>query len=382
MIYFDNAATTFPKPNSVIQQVNSAIINYGGNPGRGGHKFSMRASEKIYEVRKKVALFFNTQPQNIIFTSNCTMSLNIAIKGILKQGDHVITSCLEHNSVIRPIHKLSCDSNITYDIANVYDNDEQTVNSFKSLIKENTKLIICTHASNVTGVILPIKKIGEMCKKKGILFLVDAAQSAGVLPIDIQKMNIDILCTAGHKGLYGITGTGLLILKNEILLNTIIEGGTGSISVQLEQPDFYPDKLESGTLNTVGIFSVGAGIDFINQTSLEKIYQHEFKLCEYLYKKIIHFDNVELYVNDYVLFKNAPIVSFNIIDSMSDTVVRYFDENGFALRGGLHCAPLAHQKYGTLNTGMVRFSPSIFTKEQSVDNFVKIIRNISKKNLI
>lgn len=386
MIYFDNAATTFPKPKIVMDSVNSAISNYGGNPGRGGHKFVMRVSEKIYGVRKSVAEFFNPtdpQPQNVVFTCNCTMALNLAIKGVLKDGDHAIISHLEHNSVIRPVYKLSTLNDITYDIADVYENNsEKTIASFKSLIKKKTKAIICTHASNVSGHIMPIKEIGKLCKENNIIFIVDAAQTAGVLPIDMKNMNIDILCTAGHKGLYGITGTGILILNKDILLNTLFEGGTGSLSVELDQPDFYPDRLESGTANTAGIFSIGAGIDFIKSVGIENIYTHELNLCNYLYNNLIQMDNIRLYLNRCALYKNVPVISFNINGIASDVVIEALDKMGFALRGGLHCSPLAHEHYGTLDMGMVRFAPSVFTKKSSVESFVKVLRDISKKNPI
>jgi len=382
MIYFDNAATTFPKPQNVLNSVNDAIINYGGNPGRGGHRLSMNVSEKIFDVRKKAANFFGSETENVVFTCNCTMALNIAIKGILKQGDHVIFSCLEHNSVTRPIQKLSNEKDISYNIAKVFDNTEDTVNSFKKLINKKTKAIICTHASNVSGVILPIKEIGELCQKYGVIFIVDCAQSAGVIKIDMKKMNIDILCTAGHKGLYGITGTGVLITNENISLDTIIEGGTGSLSIELEQPNFLPDRLESGTLNTAGIFSIGAGIDFINKYGVENIYKHEFSLCNYVYNSLLTNNNIKLYNKNYELYKNAPIVSFNIDNMNSDLVVKLLDEKGFALRGGLHCSPIAHEHYGTIDIGMVRFSPSLFSNRLNVEQFVKIIHSISKKTAI
>lgn len=380
MIYFDNAATTFPKPYSVMERVNSAIVEYGGNPGRGGHKLSMRASEKVYQARKKVAAFFNAEPQNIIFTSNCTGALNIAIKGLIKRDDHVIISSLEHNSVVRPVHYLSLNNHVSYSVATIYDDTATTVSSFRSLINDKTKAIICTHASNVTGVILPIKEIGALCKEKGILFIVDAAQTAGVLPIDMQAMNISAICTAGHKGIYGITGTGLLILNNNIDPDCIMHGGTGSLSIDLNQPDFPPDKYESGTINIPGIFSMDAGIDFINKMTLNKIYQHEFDICKYVYHSFKNYNNITLYTNDFKLNQNAPIVSFNIGNVESDAIVELLDKNNFALRGGLHCSPLAHKTYGTIDIGMIRFSPSVFTKQDSVEKFVKFIRSISKKS--
>jgi cysteine desulfurase family protein len=382
MIYFDNAATTFPKPTNVVNSVNSAIVDYGGNPGRGGHDYAMRVSEKIYGVRNKVARFFNSNAENVVFTCNCTMALNMAIKGVVKQDDHVIISSLEHNAVIRPVYKLFSDNKITYDIANVYDNDERTIADFRRKIQSNTKAIICMHASNVSGKILPLKQIGELCKEQGLVFIVDAAQSAGILPIDIKNLNIDILCTAGHKGLYGITGTGLLVLKDGVNLNTIIEGGTGSVSVNLESPDFYPDRLEAGTINSPGIFSIGAGIDFINSIGITEIYQHEFEKCKYVYDKFRMDKNIHLVAKDFSFNKYVPLVSFNIGKLKSDEVVSILNEKGFALRGGLHCSPLAHKHYDTIDTGLVRFAPSYFSQWASVDKFVKIVRDISKKNAI
>ncbi len=382
MLYFDNAATTFPKPQSVINAVNSALINYGGNPGRAGHNMAMRVSEKIFSVRRTVAKFFNADVENVTFTQNCTMSLNIAIKGILNDGDHILCSCLEHNSVIRPIVKLYNDGKITYDIATVYENDIDTINSFKLLIKENTKAIVCTHASNVTGHKMPIKQLGKLCKDYGLIFIVDAAQTAGVFPIDIQENNINILCMPGHKSLYGITGSGIIVLNHINKINTILEGGTGSVSVELSQPDFFPDRLESGTSNTAGILSIGAGIDFINQIGLEKFYSHEYKLCDYVYNKLSKIENVKLYTKNYQLKQNAPIIAFNIGAENSDKIVGILNNMNCALRGGLHCSPLAHEYYGTINTGMARFSPSIFTREQEVEQFVKNIQIISKNKSI
>ncbi|MFZ2540045.1 MAG: aminotransferase class V-fold PLP-dependent enzyme [Oscillospiraceae bacterium] len=382
MLYFDNAATTFPKPKSVINAVTSALINYGGNPGRGGHNMAMRVSEKIFSIRKIVAEFFNADIENVAFTQNCTMSLNIAIKGVLNSGDHILCSCLEHNSVIRPIVKLYNDGKITYDIAKVYDNDIDTINSFKLLIKENTKAIVCTHASNVSGKKMPIKQLGKLCKDNGLIFIVDAAQTAGVFPIDMQDFNINILCMPGHKSLYGITGSGIIILNHIAKINTILEGGTGSVSVELVQPDFCPDRLEAGTSNTAGIFSIGAGINFIHQIGLDNIYSHEYKLCEYVYNKLSKIENIKLYTKNYKAGQNAPIISFNIGNENSDNIVGTLNNMNCALRGGLHCSPLAHEYYGTLDIGMARFSPSIFTKEYEVEQFVRNIQIISKNKSI
>lgn len=384
MIYFDNSATTYPKPRVVVESVKQAIEFYGGNPGRGGHSFSMRVSEKIYMVRKKIADFFGDTiaANQVIFTSNCTMALNIAIKGCLKKGDHVIISCLEHNSVIRPVHKLEQIGIVSYDIAEVGDTDEETIKSFEQLIKPNTKAIVCTHASNVTGIILPITKLGAICKAKDITFIVDAAQTAGVIPINMDEMNIDILCTAGHKGLYGITGTGVLIVHSDILLDTLIEGGTGSASIELEQPDIYPDRLEAGTVNTAGIFSIGAGIDYINSIGISNLYAYEFSHCKKVFDILKKFTQVELALKNFVPLKNTPVIAFNIEGINSEIIVAKLNESGFALRGGLHCSPLAHKYYQTIDKGLVRFSPSIFTSEYHIELFLKTIIKLIKKTMI
>lgn len=380
MIYLDNAATTFPKPQSVANSLVRGIKCFGGNPGRSGHLLSLRTSEKIYNIRENIANFFGGKTENIIFTSNCTHALNIAIKGILNKGDHIILSDLEHNSVIRPIYAMSKTNNITYDIAKTFENNkEETILSFKKLIKSNTKAVVCTHASNVTGSIMPIKELGSMCKEKNITFIVDAAQSAGILPINIKDMNIDILCTAGHKGLYGPTGTGFLILNDGVKLNTLIEGGTGSLSVDLTQPDFSPDRYESGTINSVGIIGLGAGLEFVKKLSLNRIYEHEFQICNKIYQQIGNMKNVKIYINDFKKYNHVPIVICNIDGITSNQAVSILSDKGYCVRGGLHCSPLAHKKLGTIDEGVIRISPSCFTTNNETMQFLRDFRLIAKK---
>lgn len=383
MLYYDNAATTFPKPGNVLQSVISAMKDYGGNPGRGGHDMAMRVSEKIYSVRKKAADFFHSTAENVVFTSSCTTSLNTAIKGILRAGDHVIISCLEHNSVLRPVYRLFRDGKITYDIAQIceYD-DEGTVAAFERLIRKNTRAIVCTHASNVSGLVMPLRALGELCEHYGLFFIADAAQTAGVLPINLESDKISILCMPGHKGLYGMTGSGLMILREGLSwgeMDTLTEGGTGSFSARLEQPDFTPDRFESGTVNTAAIFSIGAGIDFINQTGMERIYRHEFSICKQVYQAFHANPAIRLCCSDYLYGKNAPIVSFQVDGMNSEELTEELNRRGFALRGGLHCSPLAHEFYGTLETGMARFAPSAFTKEEGIAQFLRNMEIISKK---
>jgi len=378
MVYFDNAATTYPKPECVLRAVESAVTEYGGNPGRGGHALAMRASEKIYSVRKKAAEFFHTAPEKVVFTQNCTMALNMAVKGALQAGEHVVLSCLEHNAVIRPVYRLSQEKGISYDAARVFPYDEaRTVASFEKCIQKNTRAVICTHASNVSGLVMPIRALGELCRSYGVLFIVDAAQTAGVLPIDMERDHIDFLCMPGHKGLYGVTGSGMLLLRegmDEGTIGTLMEGGTGSLSSQLAQPDFSPDRFEAGTVNVPGILSIGAGLDFIRTMGMERIYRHEFSLCERVYRTLRKTPQAELYTPDFLYGKNAPIVAFNLKGRPSEELTEELSRRGFALRGGLHCSPLAHEYYGTLDTGMVRFAPSVFTSQMQVERF---LRNIS-----
>ncbi|MGI5892965.1 MAG: aminotransferase class V-fold PLP-dependent enzyme [Candidatus Merdivicinus sp.] len=382
MIYFDNAATTFPKPPCVQRAALNAIRIYGGNPGRSGHRISMQTAEKIYAVRELAASFFDAQPENVIFTLNCTMALNIAIKGVLADGGHVITSSLEHNSVIRPIHAMSQKGIVTYSIAPVNELDPQaTVQAFRNLIRSDTRAIVCTAASNLTGTILPLHELATLCHEYGLLFIVDAAQAAGVIPLSMKEIGIDILCTAGHKGLYGTTGTGLLILRDGILPATILEGGTGSASLELDQPDFLPDRLESGTVNTVGILSLGAGMRFVEKLTLPEIYQYEMNLCGWVWKELHAMSHVTLLTQSFHMQEKVPIISFNIDGEDSAVVAQYLSQKGFALRGGFHCAGLAHRQLGTTGQGAVRFSPSHFNTEQQTALFLTEIKKIQKNGL-
>lgn len=383
MIYFDNAATTFPKPEGVLKAVTSAVTEYGGNPGRGGHDMAMRVSEKIYSVRKKAADFFHTAAENVVFTGNCTMALNMAIKGTLRAGEHIILSCLEHNSVIRPIYQMSRDSGVSYDIAEVYEYDEKsTVASFERLINKKTRAIVCTHASNVSGLVLPIRALAKLCRQYGLTFIADAAQTAGVLPIDMEKDGVDLLCMPGHKGLYGVTGSGMLLIADRPELrplHTLLEGGTGSLSAQLDMPDFPPDRYEAGTVNTPGILSIGAGLDFVGSMGTERIYRHEFALCRRVFDALRKNPAMRFACQDLRYGENAPILAFNVGQLPSEELTGELNRRGFALRGGLHCSPLAHEHYGTLDSGMVRFAPSAFTKEAEVELFIRNIEAISKK---
>ncbi len=378
MIYLDNAATTFPKPKSVINAVNNCLKQYSANPGRSGHNLSQRAAEEVVLCRSKVADFFGGESaESVVFTPNCTAAINMVLKGILKPRDHVICSCLEHNAVIRPLNKLST-YGVEYDIASVFpENPMTTVSSFEALIKKNTKLIICTHASNVSGTVLPIKDIGQLAHDYGIKFAVDAAQTAGVLNINMKEMNIDYLCIAPHKGLYAPMGTGILIANSEIP-DTIIEGGTGSMSKLPLQPEILPDRLESGTVNLSGIAGISAGLDFVKSKGINNIYIAEFKHMLSVHQSLTKMPNVKLYSSMVEMGNTAPVLSFNIADKDSEEVGADLNRMGIAVRSGLHCAPLAHRTLGTYENGTVRICPSVFTTNSDIDTLIQSIKILAK----
>lgn len=377
MIYFDNAATTFPKPMSVKSAVDKALLHYGANPGRSGHDLAAKTAEKVYDVRVKAAQFFGAQnEEQVVFTQNCTYALNTVIKGLLHQGDHVITSDMEHNSVMRPLHSLRS-KGITYSCAQTSYDDEQTVSAFRSLIQVNTRAIIVMHGSNVFGMKLPIEKLAKLAKEFGLFFVVDAAQTAGTEPIHITDMGIDFLCTAGHKGLYGPTGTGLMITSCGDCLSPLVEGGTGSASKDLEQPKFMPDCFESGTINTMGVIGLGAGLDFIKKRGIEKIARYEITVARCLYDHIYHEDGVLLYTPAPEQGKNLPVVSFNIEGLTSEETTARLNQAGFALRGGLHCAPTAHKKFHTQDIGTARVSVGAFNTVEQANKLAYTICKIA-----
>lgn len=374
-VNFDNAATTFPKPLSVRRTLVNAINMYGGNAGRGGHVLANRTSEMVYNVREKVASFFGAKTENTIFCLNCTHALNTAIQGVVNKGDHVVISSMEHNSVFRPVVTLAEAGKIKYSIAQVYPDKEQTLLEFKKCIRPETKVVVCTIASNVTGQIMPYKEIASLCKANNICMIVDGAQACGVLPIKLSD-GINILCTAGHKGLYGITGTGILITDGKYHIRPLMQGGTGSVSAQPTQPDFLPDSLESGTQGIIGISTIKAGIEFLEEKTLDKIYIEETKLCNQFIKLLSGENEVIIYRND--MCEYVPIVSFNIAGIEPETVAEELNKDGFCLRAGLHCAPLAHQTLGTLS-GTVRFAPSVFNNSREVTELANSIKKCVRK---
>ncbi len=376
MIYLDNAATTYPKPQLVANTVAMAMKKLGANPGRSGHNMSIAAATEVYECRKSLAKFFNAPgPECVVFTLNCTHAINTVIKGLLKPGDHVVTSCFEHNSVHRPLKALES-KGVTVTEAKVYPGDnDATVNSFRESLTAKTALIACTHASNVWGVRLPIARICALAHEYNIPVLVDAAQSAGHIPIDMAETKIDYLCLAGHKGLYGPMGVGALITTHGDKLSTLVQGGTGTNSESYLQSDVMPEKFESGTPNVIGIAGLHAGIKFLNSTGVQKISSHEHNLMKYLYRRLAALKKVELYMDEPSPEHFVPLLSFNVRDMHSEAVAAVLNRHGIYVRAGLHCAPGAHKLCGTLEQGAVRVCPSAFTRRQDIDALVNVIKN-------
>lgn len=372
-INFDNSAGTFPKPESVRRAVMTAMRRYGGNPGRGGHRLSQDTAEQVYKVRKAAAGFFRAQPENTAFMPNCTVALNMAIKGLMQNGGHIIISGWEHNSASRPVFALTKRSGVKCSVADIFPDTDRTIEELKKLIRPDTKCICCTAASNVTGLITPFREIGELCRMRGIAFVCDCAQAAGVLDVGIDD-GIDFICTSGQKGLYGPSGTGLLVSSGRYGLTTIIEGGTGATSNELAQTPFMPEKLESGTVNTAGIIGLGAGIAFLQKRSTADIYMHEKTLCKQLETALTDM-GAEVFHKDR---QRVPITSFIIKGQTSEETAALLNKAGFSLRGGLHCAALAHESLGTSKTGAVRFSPSVFNTSQQTQMLIDAIKNISK----
>lgn len=382
MIYFDNAATTYPKPRAVYDAVIRAMTEAGGNPGRSAHKLSMAAASIIYDCRCELAEFFGcSAPENVIFTYNATYALNTAIKGLLSRGDHVLISNFEHNSVLRPVASLASRS-VTYDIFDASGSAEQAVNSIKSLVRRNTAAVICTHVSNVCGTELPLAEIGAYCATRHIKFIVDAAQSAGILPIDMHTCNIDALCIPGHKGLYGIAGCGVLIFNDKykdgkLPFAPIIEGGSGVNSLNIEMPTMPPERFEAGTLCVPAIAALLAGTREIRRVGPTAIAEYEnmlkSKLCELLGDLL----GVELYLPPASDTRpGCGVLSFNVKGKPSSDIAEALAEHGICVRSGFHCAPLAHKTLKTGPNGAVRVSFSIYNNENEIRAFVGTLRSI------
>ncbi len=378
MIYLDNAATSFPKPDKVIYAMTRAQSVFGANPGRGGHRMTMKAGQLVYSCRSALADFFSAPEERVIFTNNCTSALNTAIKGSVKKGDHVVISSLEHNSVLRPVHKLSEEGIITYDVFEVNPSShEETFRSFVSSIKSNTTLAVCTMVSNVFGTVLPFEKLGRYCRANNIRFILDAAQGAGSHKISMEEMAVDILCMPGHKGLLGPMGTGVLILGKSTDIDSFFQGGTGSSSLSPEQPLIYPDKLESGTANLPGIAGLHEGIEFIKKYGGERaILQKEHCLISMLKEDLYSVAKVTVY-DEMLSDTPSNVLSFNFVDMHSEQAAALLDKCNIAVRAGYHCSYLAHSTYSTESSGTVRVSTGVFNTKKDIKNLVFCLNKIA-----
>lgn len=385
MIYLDNSATTFPKPDSVISAMTDFMKNTCANPGRSGHKMAQETNREILMARMDMAKLFNVaNPMQLIFTKNASESLNIAILGYVKKGDHVITSCMEHNSVLRPLNYLKDIGDIELSIVSSDDEGFVHAKDIVAELKPNTTLIAVTHASNLTGSINDIKEIAKtiatenLNRENKISLLVDAAQTAGLVDIDVNEMGIDMLAGAGHKSLYGPTGTGFLYVSENIKLEPLYRGGTGSISESLIQPDFMPDMLETGTLNASGIVGLKAGINYIVEKDIQKLREKQQNMIAKLISEFSKIENVKIFGSKDSK-KRASAVSINIGDRDSQEITYLLsDKYDIATRGGKHCAPLAHKRMGTLEQGMVRISISSFTTDEEINSVINAVKELAQ----
>ena len=377
MFYFDNAATSWPKPASVVNEVANCIQKYGANPNRSGHSMANEAGQKILNTRKRLCSLFNTaDPFEYIFTHNTTYALNFAIKGILKPGMHAIATSLEHNSVLRPLFTLK-DQGVGIDIVSCDNLGTISKKQFEAAFKPNTRLVVITHCSNVLGTIQPIDELCEIAHKHSALVLIDAAQSAGCIPLDIKQVNADMVAMPAHKSLYGLQGSGVLYVKKGTPIIPIIQGGTGSESKILTQPDIMPDMLEAGTQNLPGISALCEAIRFIQSIGIQKIRAHEVGLAKYFRDGLSKIDSVTLYGRSDIE-STSGIVTFNINGKDSSLVESILDKRySIAVRSGLHCAPLAHMSIGTYETGAVRFSFGYYNDEKQIEYAVRAIKDIA-----
>jgi cysteine desulfurase family protein len=381
LIYLDNASTSWPKPEIVYQTMDEFLRTKGGNPGRGSHSMANVARETIEQTRRALAQFINAPEVNrVVFTLNCTDAINTGLKGLLKPGDHVITDSIEHNALVRPLNKLERLGIKVTRIPVSFETGTITVKDIENAIIKETKLIVVTHASNVNGVIQPVHEYGALARSRNITFMVDAAQTIGFCPLDVQGSKIDLLAVSGHKGLFGPPGTGALYIGGRVELDSLREGGTGSYSEQETQPDILPDKFESGTINSVGIAGLGAGLEFIREQGLEKISKHETFLLNRLIEGLTAIPGVIVYhAKDEK--QQGPVISFNVQGYSPGEVGTILDQSfNIEVRSGLQCAPAMHKTLGTFPQGTIRISPGYFNTLEEIDSTLKAVEKISRSS--
>ena len=378
-IYLDNAATSRDKAAVVKKAILNYYENIGCSPGRGGYEDSLKAGRIIIEARNTIADFFNVDDlKQIVFTHNITYALNIGIKGILKKGDHVITSTMEHNSVLRPLNRLETKGVIDVDYIKCDEKGRLNPDKVEAAINKKTKLIILTYASNVSGTIMPVQEIGEIASQNNVYFMLDTAQAAGVYDIDFKKLKVDFLAFTGHKALMGPTGTGGFAVSKKMAaaMEPLIEGGTGSRSDQEKQPEFLPDKLESGTMNTMGISGLKAGVEFIQKTGVKKIREHEQQLGKAFLEGLKKIPEIKI-IGPADLKEQVPTFSITAGDRDLGQLSFELDEKyNVMTRSGLHCAPFAHKTLGTFPAGSLRFSIGYFNTMQEIEYSLKALNDI------
>ena len=379
MIYLDNAATTMHKPPCVTDAMIQALSSLG-NASRGAHEGALQSNRLIYRARRTLADFFGCpESEKVIFTSNSTEALNIAIQGTLRKGDHVITTVLEHNSVLRPLYRMEQERGITLDFAPADAKGCLDYEQLAHLIRKDTRAIVCTHASNLTGNMVDIARVGQLAKEHGLLLIVDASQTAGAVPIDMEQMGISILCFTGHKSMMGPQGTGGMCIHGEIEVEPLKEGGSGVQSFLTRQPREYPTRLEAGTLNGHGIAGLLAAAEFINETGIDVIHTREMALTRRFYERVVHIPDVTVY-GDFEATTRSPIVALNIGDLDSAIVADELAYSyGIATRAGAHCAPLMHKALGTGEQGAVRFSFGYFNTPDECDEAAEAVEQIAQR---
>lgn len=382
-IYLDNGSTSYPKAPGVGKAVGDFIENIGTNVNRGGYEAAYAAEDVIIETREKLcSLFHFNKVRNVIFTPSITYSLNYIIKGWLRSGDHVLVSAMEHNAMMRPLTQMT-EQGVSFDRIPCTQDGELMVEEIEKMIRPNTKAIMMLHASNVCGTLMPLKKVGEICQKHNIKFVVDAAQTAGSFPIDMQTMHIDVLAFTGHKSLLGPQGIGGFLVSDEVAkqMTPLISGGTGSVSDSEVQPDFMPDKFESGTQNIPGIYGLHAALSYLEETGIENIHEHEMKLCKAFIEKIDALSNKNIrVVGTRDMNKRGPVVSLDFVGGDNAEVsFRLDSEYGISTRCGMHCAPNAHKTLQTYPQGTVRFAFGFQNTMEDVDCAVQAIKEIFQK---
>jgi cysteine desulfurase family protein len=379
MIYLDNAATSFPKPKETIEALNNFVLNIGGNPGRSGHTLSLEAARIIFETREKLTGFIGGHnSERLIFTQNGTESLNLAILGLLGEKDHVITTSMEHNSVMRPLTFLQKEKGIQLSIAKCSSEGIVDFDNLKSLMRNNTKAVIVNHGSNVTGTIQGLQGLKKVIGDT--ILILDACQTMGAYPIDVERDGIDLLCFSCHKSLYSIQGLGALYIKDGIDLTPLRFGGTGSKSESVEQPEVLPDKYESGTPNTPAIASLHGGLTFIENTGFEKIIERKRTLRENIVEGLSITEGIELCgPSQHAGYALLPVISFNIKNLLPSEVGYLLNKEEIYTRVGLHCSPVAHKTIGTYSHGTVRAAPGYFTTNEDIERFLEVIRHIAQK---